>query len=74
LIFEALGLEKLKPKVARLGSGLVFAGSFHHFWALHFSGIAFSTRYVKLNYGSNKACSAIYLISTSQQRLMSGST
>jgi hypothetical protein len=34
LIFEALGLEKLKPKVARsaqLGSGLMFAGSFHHF-------------------------------------------
>jgi hypothetical protein len=31
LIFEALGLEKLKPKVARLGSGLMFAGSFHHY-------------------------------------------
>jgi hypothetical protein len=31
LIFEALGLEKLKPKVDQLSSGLMFAGSFHHY-------------------------------------------
>jgi hypothetical protein len=29
MIFEAIGLEKLKPK--SLGSGLVFAGAFHHY-------------------------------------------
>jgi hypothetical protein len=54
LIFEALGLKKVKPKVAQLGSGLMFAVFFFNKTQINQFILFFGT--ITLNFFFEKNC------------------